>query len=127
MSKKLIELMSLTTTGPYVSPTTLESSKNVGDLMKNAPIFKDVYSLGKAEGMREGYCDASVVFEKKLKSQFQSFLERERDLTSDLIELERLMIEMEDYVEYLTSQTAVSKVQQLKLEESLQLDFKSNK
>jgi len=127
MLGKLIKLTSHTTTGFPVSPTTLESSKNISELLKNAPIFKDVYSLGKAEGMRDGYIDASVIFEKKLKAQLIAFLEKEENLKLNVEELEKLLIEIEEFVKYLTNQTEMMRNKQLKLEESLQLELKPKK
>lgn len=112
--------------GPMIPPYLL-GLKNSSELIKKSPFLRKAYDIGKSEGKQEGYCDASVVFEKKLRSQILDFLEKEKNHASDTLELEKLLIEMENFIEYLTSQTAVSKVDQSKLEEAFLLDLKSIK
>lgn len=114
--------------GPLVMPSLigLKDDDDLKNYFKSSPIFKNVYSLGVSEGKKEGLIEAANVFEEKFKSQIESFLDKEENLATDIQELERLLLDAEDYIKLLLAGIEKEKNNQVRFEKSIRLNFKSD-
>lgn len=114
--------------GPLMMPSLigLKDDDDLKNYFKSSPIFNNVYSLGISEGKKEGFIEAANVFEKKFKSQLESFLNKEKNLASDIEELERLLLDAEDYIKSLLEGIEKEKNNQMRFEKSIRLNLKSD-
>lgn len=114
--------------GPLMMPSLigLKDDDDLKNYFKSSPIFNNIYSLGISEGKKEGFIEAANVFEKKFKSQLESFLNKEKNLASDIEELERLLLDAEDYIKSLLEGIEKEKNNQMRFEKSIRLNLKSD-
>lgn len=60
---------------------------------------------GRFEGMKDGYTEASVEYENKLRKQADEFLKQKKDVEKEMEEYEKLLNEYEEYIKELEKQS----------------------
>lgn len=70
-------------------------------ITEDMPGVSDIYKYAKDEGRMEGYNEASVLYEKKLKDLTDKFLNQKRVLEGQINEYKNLLKEYESVIEQL--------------------------
>ncbi|WP_214701412.1 hypothetical protein [Exiguobacterium sp. s57] len=105
-----------------LSEAQKEIERDHNEMLKKSVFFRQAYDLGQHEGQKQGYIDASVIFEQKLKNQALEFLSKEQSVLTNLNELETLLEGMETYIEYLTQKKKLTDQENQNLKEALVLE-----
>lgn len=88
------------------------------------PISSKVYGAGKYDGKKEGYVEASNLYEKKLIEQADFFLEKEKIFECERNEYEALLDEYEKEIEELTAKANRTEQENMYLQKLLLKDRK---
>lgn len=78
------------------------------DLMEDNPLIGPFYDIGKAdgrfEGKKEGYTQASGVYEDKIVNQAKKFEHQKHDLEQNIENKDLLLDRYENYIQHLEGQ-----------------------
>ena len=69
--------------------------------LEDTPIVSNIYNMGKYEGKKQGYVDASKEYEEKLLSQAEHFINQKELLINEVSNYEKLLDEYEVEIERL--------------------------
>ena len=69
--------------------------------LEDTPIVSNIYNMGKYEGKKQGYVDASKEYEEKLLSQAEHFINQKELLINEVSNYEKLLDEYEVEIEKL--------------------------
>lgn len=105
-----------------LSEAKKEIERDQNEMLRKSPFFKHAYIAGQYDGQKQGYKDASVIFEQKLKTQALDFLTKEQNVLTNLSELESLLEGMEAYIKYLTQKSQLTDQENQNLNEALVLE-----
>lgn len=75
--------------------------RTVREDLEDTPIVSNIYNMGKYEGKKQGYVDASKEYEKKLLSQAEHFINQKELLVNEVSNYEKLLDEYEVEIEKL--------------------------
>lgn len=75
--------------------------KTVREDLEDTPILSNIYNMGKYEGKKQGYVDASKEYEEKLLSQAEHFINQKVLLVNEVYNYEKLLDEYEVEIERL--------------------------
>ena len=75
--------------------------RTVREDLEDTPIVSNIYNMGKYEGKKQGYVDASKEYEKKLLSQAEHFINQKELLINEVSNYEKLLDEYEVEIEKL--------------------------
>ncbi|WP_058953074.1 hypothetical protein [Clostridium tyrobutyricum] len=69
------------------------------DLLEDTPVISHIYNVGKYDGKKDGYAQASHEYEKKLLKQADEFLKQANVFKSDKVRYEKLIDDYERYID----------------------------
>ena len=75
--------------------------RTVREDLEDTPIVSNIYNMGKYEGKKQGYVDASKEYEEKLLSQAEHFINQKELLINEVSNYEKLLDEYEVEIERL--------------------------
>ena len=75
--------------------------RTVREDIEDTPIVSNIYNMGKYEGKKQGYVDASKEYEEKLLSQAEHFINQKVLLVNEVYNYEKLLDEYEVEIERL--------------------------
>ena len=75
--------------------------RTVREDIEDTPIVSNIYNMGKYEGKKQGYVDASKEYEEKLLSQAKHFINQKELLINEVSNYEKLLDEYEVEIERL--------------------------
>ena len=75
--------------------------RTVREDIEDTPIVSNIYNMGKYEGKKQGYVDASKEYEEKLLSQAEHFINQKELLVNEVSNYEKLLDEYEVEIERL--------------------------
>ena len=75
--------------------------RTVREDLEDTPIVSNIYNMGKYEGKKQGYVDASKEYEEKLLSQAEHFINQKELLINEVSNYEKLLDEYEVEIEKL--------------------------
>ena len=75
--------------------------RTVREDIEDTPIVSKIYNMGKYEGKKQGYVDASKEYEEKLLSQAEHFINQKELLVNEVSNYEKLLDEYEVEIERL--------------------------
>lgn len=75
--------------------------RTVSEDIEDTPIVSNIYNMGKYEGKKQGYVDASKEYEEKLLSQAEHFINQKELLVNEVSNYEKLLDEYEVEIERL--------------------------
>lgn len=78
------------------------------DYLEDMPGVSHVYNIGKYDGKKDGYIQASYEYEKKLIKQAEEFLKQTKIFESDKARYEQLIDEYEIYIEDMMKKSNMS-------------------
>lgn len=95
------------------------------DLVNDVPIighlFREGQKQGRYEGKKEGYVDASEVYEKKMKEQANRFLSEKNKFSKTIDDYESLLDELQLYIQSLERKKVLSIGEKADLEQAIEL------
>lgn len=94
------------------------------ETVKDNPVTSPVYNMGKDEGKKEGYIQASNIYEEKFYLQAQKFIEQKQLLKKDLEEYEELLGLYEQKIDELNSKIELSNEEKKYLQDLLMMERK---
>lgn len=80
--------------------------------IEDIPGISHVYKMGRYEGKKEGYSQASYEYEEKLLKQAEEFLNQKKEFSNQKEEYEELLDEYEQYIKEMQSKETLSKEEQ---------------
>lgn len=95
------------------------------DLINDTPIvghlLREGQRQGRYEGKKEGYIDASKVYEKKMKEQANRFLAEKNKFSETIDDYESLLDELQLYIQSLERKKVLSIDEEADLEQAIEL------
>lgn len=79
--------------------------------MEDIPVISHVYNAGKYQGKKDGYNEASHVYEDKLLKQAEVFLAQTKDFESQKQDFEQLIDDYEKYIDEMSARDDLSVVE----------------
>lgn len=78
------------------------------DYLEDMPGVSHVYNIGKYDGKKDGYIQASYEYEKKLLKQAEEFFNQKKDFNKQRDEYEQLINEYELYIEEMSTKESLT-------------------
>ena len=99
----------------------IEANELMNDIPGVSHIYREGQKQGRYEGKKEGYVDASTVYEKKLREQAAQFLSEKSAFSETIDGYEALLDELQFYIKTLERKETLSKNEEADLDQAIKL------